>query len=283
MDHSLIDDKEKYTFDPFARHAFYHTVNQSLVRLAIDRFLAAQPEQRHVSAVELASGTGLVTDIILQECAWRGRSISMTCIEPSSEARALARERLHDRDVQIVDGDATHLAQCVQNVDLVFCCNAIHLLPRQPEVMAQVAASLAPGGFFACNTAFFDGATPPGAESYSFLLVRRAIGWLRQHHPGVRPSRKGQTSGVAWHTAAEYVALCETADLHICDQILEEAQMPIQAVQDIGSYWLFIEGALPGVPTALGAAALREAAVEAAEELQMTSVPRIWLQLIAQR
>lgn len=283
MDHSLIDDKENYTFDPFARHAFYHTVNQSLVRMAADRFIAAQPDQRRVCVVELASGTGLVTEIILQEMQRLGRSVSMTCIEPSSEARALARERLRDHDVQFVNGDATHLAQFVQNVDLIFCCNAIHVLPQQPEVVAQVAASLAPGGFFACNTAFFDGATPPGAESFSFLLVRRAIGWLRQHHPDVRPSRKGQPPGVAWHTAAEYVALCEGANLHIVDQTLEEAQMPIQAVQDIGNYWLFITGALPGVPTALGAEALQHAAVEAAEELHMDNVPRIWLQLIAQR
>jgi ubiquinone/menaquinone biosynthesis C-methylase UbiE len=283
MDHSLIDDKENYTFDPFARHAFYHAINQSLVRTAVERFVASQPDQRHLRVVELASGTGLVTEIILQEFAHQGRSVGMTCIEPSSEARTLARERLHEREVQFVDGDAAHLAQFVQNVDLVFCCNAIHLLPQQPEVVAQVAASLAPGRFFACNTAFFDGATPPGAESYSFLLVRRAIGWLRQHHPTVRPSRRGQTPSVAWHTAAEYVALCEGAGLHIVDQTLEEAQMSIQAVQDIGSYWLFIEGALPGVPTALGAEALQHAAVEAADELQMTSVPRIWLQLIAQR
>jgi hypothetical protein len=58
--------------------------------------------------------------------------------------------------------------------------------------------------------------------------------------------------------------------------------MPLRAWQDIGRYWLFIEGALPGVPIPIGADALEYAAAEAMTELNLTEVPRIWLQLVAQ-
>ena len=283
MSQSLIEDRENYSFDPFAQHPFYATINRSLVRLVAERLATSRPACEHVRVVELASGTGLVTHIILDEFQRRGWSVNMTCIEPSNEARSLASGRLHDYEVQFVDGDADQLAQFAQSVDVVFCCNAIHLLPHQQDLMAKIAAVLVPGGFFACNTAFFVGAMPPGGENFSFLLVRRAIGWLRQHHPTVRPSRRGQPAGVEWLSADEYVSLCEAGGLCVTDRTLEEAVMSLQAVQDICSYWLFIEGALPGVPIPLGAAALRQAALEAAEELHMTGVPRIWFQLVAQR
>jgi hypothetical protein len=54
-------------------------------------------------------------------------------------------------------------------------------------------------------------------------------------------------------------------------------------VQDIGRYRLFIAGALPGVPIPIGAEALVWAAGEAARELDVTEVARLWLQLMAQR
>ena len=55
----------------------------------------------------------------------------------------------------------------------------------------------------------------------------------------------------------------------------------VDAWRDLGQYWLFIEGALPGVPLALGAAALEAAVYEVGEELGLTEVPRNWLQLVA--
>lgn len=58
--------------------------------------------------------------------------------------------------------------------------------------------------------------------------------------------------------------------------------MPLRSFQDIGSYWLFIEGALPGTPLPLGAEALRMAAEYVFEELGLNVVPRNWLQLVAQ-
>ena len=58
--------------------------------------------------------------------------------------------------------------------------------------------------------------------------------------------------------------------------------MPLRAWQDIGRYWLFIEGALPGVPIPIGADALEHSAAEAMAELDITEVPRNWLHIVAQ-
>ena len=94
-----------YTFDPFARHQFYHDVNESLVRRAIDRLDAALPKGRAAHVVELASGTGAVTELILDEMERLGRPGSVTGIEPSTEAVEIARERLAGRQVEFIQGD----------------------------------------------------------------------------------------------------------------------------------------------------------------------------------
>jgi hypothetical protein len=59
--------------------------------------------------------------------------------------------------------------------------------------------------------------------------------------------------------------------------------MSLDCLRDLGHYWLFIEGALPGAPLALGAAALGAAVYQAGQELGMTEVPRLWLRIIARK
>ena len=272
-----------YTFDPFAQHQFYHNVNQSLVRTAIQRLDTETPAGERVYVVELASGTGAVTELILNELERVGRPATVTGVEPSYEAIDVARERLRGRGVTFEQGDIDHLAQIVSDAHAVFFCNAIHLIEDKDDVVAKIAAVLRPGGFFAANSSFFNGAYAPGSERFYHLWTRRALGWLRSHYPDIRPSRHGKTMAMRWLSADEYAGLMEEHGLRVVSRNMEEALMPLRSWQDIGRYWLFIEGALPGVPIPIGAQALEYAAAEAFEELGIADVPRIWLQLVARK
>lgn len=272
-----------YTFDPFARHQFYHDINQSLVRTAIERLDADRPHGQSVQVLELASGTGAVTELILDELARLGRPATVIGVEPSFEAIDVARKQLQGRDVRFEQGDVDHLAQVTTNADAVFFCNAIHLLPNKDEAVAKIAAVLGPRGFFACNSSFFDGAYAPGSERFYHLWVRRALGWLRQNHPEARTSRHVKTTARQFLSPEGYATLLEGHGLHIVEARHELAAMPLSSWRDIGRYWLFIEGALPGIDIPIGADALEAGAIQAFEELNLTEVPRIWLQLVAQR
>jgi ubiquinone/menaquinone biosynthesis C-methylase UbiE len=272
-----------YTFDPFARHQFYHDINQSLVRAAIGNLDADRPHGARVHVVELASGTGAVTELILDELERLGRPATVTGVEPSFEAIAVARDRLRGRDVSFEQGDSSRLATLVSNVDALFFCNAIHLIPDKQAVIGDITRVLGPRGYFACNSSFFEGAYAPGSERFYHLWTRRALGWLRQNHPDVRLSRNGKTTAMQWLSVQDYTALVEQNGLRMVDLELEEALMPLRSWQDIGRYWLFIDGALPGVPIPLGADALEHAAAEAFAELSITEVPRIWMQLVARK
>ena len=271
-----------YTFDPFARHKFYHDVNQSLVHRAIARLDEAHPKGKPVRVVELASGTGAVTELILDELERLGRPGTVIGVEPSPEAIEIASARLEARGARFVQGEADSLVQVAPNADAIFFCNAIHLVPDKRAVARQIASALAPDGFFACNSAFYQGTYAPGSERFYHLWTRRALGWLRKNHPGVRTARTEKAMAMQWLTPDEYAQALESSGLHVVDRAEETALMPLRAWQDIGRYWLFIEGALPGVPIPIGADALEHSAAEAMAELDITEVPRNWLHIVAQ-
>ncbi|HEX9037936.1 MAG TPA: methyltransferase [Ktedonobacterales bacterium] len=272
-----------YTFDPFARHQFYREINDSLVRMALRQIDARMPERQPVRVAELASGTGAVTESILDELERLGRPGDVLGVEPSPEAIEIAARRLRGRPVEFIRGEASDLARLTQGADAVFFCNAIHLIPNKAEVIGMLASALRPGGFLAINSSFYTGAYASGSEKFYHLWTRRALGWLREHHPEARPSRHEKTTARVWLSADEYADLMRDAGLRVVARAEELAHMPLASWQDIGSYWLFIEGALPGVPIPIGAQALSYAARQAFEELELSDVPRIWLQLVAQK
>jgi ubiquinone/menaquinone biosynthesis C-methylase UbiE len=274
---------DPYGFDPFAQHSFYAGINHSLVQRALAYLDASRPTGELVRIVDLASGTGAVTQLIMDELERLERPATVLGIEPANEALQIARERLQGRTVQFVHGDTEQLTHGVKDVDLAFMCNAIHLIPDKSDTVRKMASALTPGGYFACNTTFFVGAQTPEGERFAHRWIRQAVGWLRRRHPDLHPTHRSRVASLAWLSADEYVELLETQGLHVLDQTLELANLPVQAVQDIGRYRLFIAGALPGIPVPIGAEALAWAAGEAARELDVTAVPRVWLQLLAQR
>jgi hypothetical protein len=59
-------------------------------------------------------------------------------------------------------------------------------------------------------------------------------------------------------------------------------QMTAQSLADIGRFSLFIEGALPGVPLEEGSEALQKGLARTLDELQVSEVPRYWLEVVAE-
>jgi ubiquinone/menaquinone biosynthesis C-methylase UbiE len=272
-----------YTFDPFTRHQFYTEVNHSLVEHAIGLLDDGNPRGKQVRVVELASGTGAITEMVLDALERRGRAATVVGVEPSADHIDVAEQRLAGRPVHFIQGDAADLSRAIGEADAVLFLNAIHLVPDKDAAVARIAGVLRPGGFFAANSSFYTGAYPAGTERFYHLWVRRALGWMRQHHPDVRPSHHGKTPAMQWLSPDEYDAVFRRQGLEPAFQEVEQVQMPLRAWQDIGRYSLFIEGALPGVPIPIGADALEFAAAQAFDELGLTSVPRNWLQMVARK
>jgi ubiquinone/menaquinone biosynthesis C-methylase UbiE len=284
----LIETNETnlYTFEPFASHAFYTDVNRALVQQTLAH-LVKRPSDATFTIVDMACGTGAVTRLIAEEMAQQNL-LSRTHIigvDPSAEALRLAQKGMEEMGLGVkadfVQGEAEDLPKLVQNADAAFFCNAIHLVPDKLAAFRQMATILAHNGVFGCNSAFYEGTYVPGTERFYRLWTRRAVGWLRQEHPEVHLSREAKAMAMQWLTKDDYIN-----DLKQCGFADVETQnsnvlISLDGWKDLGQYWLFIEGALPGIPLALGAQALEISVYQAGHELNLTEVPRTWLQMVA--
>jgi ubiquinone/menaquinone biosynthesis C-methylase UbiE len=275
------EETNTFNFEPFAAHAFYTEVNRSLVRQALTP-LANRPADAALTIVDMACGTGAVTRLIAQEMARQGRPVHLVGIDPSADALRRAQKGIEDIKVQasFIQGEIADLPRLVHDVDVAFFCNAIHLLPDKLSAFRLMAAVLVPGGIFACNSTFFDGAYVQGTERFYRMWTRRAVGWLRKEHPEVRLSREEKAIAMQWLNPDEYTGLLKQSGFDHAETAQETVSFSLDAFRDVGKYWLFIEGALPGVPLALGAKALETSVYEVGQELGITEVPRNWLQIV---
>ncbi len=284
MSMTETEETNQFTFEPFAAHTFYTDVNRSFVRQALASF-AARPTNATLTIVDMACGTGAITRLIAEEMTCLGRPTHIIGVDPSAEALRRAQKGMEATAAGVkadfIQGETADLPGLIHNADAVFFCNAIHLVPDKLAAFRQIASVLASRGFFACNSAFFDGTYVPGTERFYRQWTRRAVGWLRKEHPEIRLSRDEKAMAMQWLTPEEYINLLKQSGFSEVETSQESAPISVEAWKDLGQYWLFIEGALPGVPLALGAAALEAAVYQTGEELGLTEVPRTWLQIVA--
>jgi ubiquinone/menaquinone biosynthesis C-methylase UbiE len=283
----LIETEEtnQFNFEPFAAHSFYTKVNRSLVRQALGVF-KDRPRDRPLTIVDMACGTGAITRLVAEELQEQGRAARIIGVDPSAEALRLAKQSMNTGpqiSSTFIQGEAADLPRLVQNADAAFFCNAIHLVGDKHAAFRLMASILAPDGIFACNSAFYTGAYVEGTERFYRLWTRRAIGWLRKEHPDVHVARDEKTMARQWINADDYVSQLQESGFPFVQVMQEEAIMTVESYHDIGQYWLFIEGALPGIPLTLGAEALGTTVYEVGKELNLVEIPRNWLQLIAHK
>jgi len=281
---SLMETEEtnKFSFEAFAAHPFYTEVNRALVRQALAH-LETRSAGTTLTIVDMACGTGAVTRLIAEEMARQGRQVHLIGVDPSAEALRRARRSMEEMgaSADFIQGDADDLPRIVSDADAAFFCNAIHLVPDKLSAFQQMASILAPGGIFACNSAFYEGTYVEGTERFYRLWTRRAVGWLRKEHPEVHLSREAKAMAMQWLTPDEYIESLKQAGFNRVETISQIAIISLDAWRDLGQYWLFIEGALPGAPLADAAAALEKSVYQAGSELSLTEVPRTWMQIVA--
>jgi len=260
------EETNKFTFEAFAAHPFYTEVNRTLVQQALAH-LSSRSAENPITIVDMACGTGAVTRLIAEEMAHQGRQIHLIGVDPSAEALRRAQKGMEGMCVkaEFIQGDADDLPSIVHNVDMAFFCNAIHLVPDKHSAFQHIASILVSGGIFACNSAFYEGTYVLGTERFYRLWTRRAVSWLRKEHPDVHLSREAKAVAMQWLTPEEYVASLKETGFNQVETTNQDVLISLDAWRDLGQYWLFIEGALPGVPLAQGASALENAVYQAGQ------------------
>jgi ubiquinone/menaquinone biosynthesis C-methylase UbiE len=281
---ALIETEEtnKFTFEAFASHPFYVEVNRSLVQQALAHF-ERRPAQIPLKIVDMACGTGAVTRLIAEELAKLGRQACLIGVDPSAEALRRAQKGMDEMGARatFIQGEADDLPEIIQNADAAFFCNAIHLVSDKLAAFRQIVSILAQNGIFACNSAFYEGTYIDGTDRFYQSWTRKAVRLLRKEHPEIRLSREEKAMAMQWVTPEGYKDLLRKAGFGHVETEYEDARISLDAWKDIGHYWLFIEGALPGVPLLYGADALESAVYQTGQELGLNEVPRRWMQMVA--
>ena len=89
-------------------------------------------------------------------------------------------------------------------------------------------------------------------------------------------------SAMEWLSAEQYSTALKEAGYRPTTVELLRIEMTRAALIDIGRFSLFIEGALPGVPLEEGSKALEVGLERTMDELKVESVPRHWLEVVAE-
>lgn len=265
-------EEDRFSFTPFTRHPFFSYVN----RWILERVIC--PGRQVI--VDLGCGPGAVTELILERVNGQQPPVRVIGVDPSSSAIAKARAAISSKLAEFVQGSAEWLSKLVKSADAVVFLNAIHLVQDKPTVLQEIRRVLKPGGALAFNSTFFAGAYVEGTSGFWRRWVVRSVQALREK--GIEVKHNGHAAAMEWMSAEQYAAACQAAGLKPTTIELLRVDMTRQALIDIGNFSLFIEGALPGAPLEEGARALETGLERTMEELKVESVPRNWLEVVAE-
>ncbi len=266
-----------YSFSTFSKNEFYGKLNARLVDMT-----DLGSGQR---IVDLACGTGGVTRLILERIR-DARDSAIIAMDHSALALKQAMEDLKDiRDnaVQFVQSQVEQVSEALkEKADTIIFCNAIHYVSDKDALVDEISRALKPGGKFAFNTSFFDGGQPPESLQFYRKWMFKAARDLRKEY-GLKPDRANKVESRIQLTADDYKDLVERHGFTILKQEIDTVNVPIGGWLDICTFEDFISGTFPGVPLPKASASLQRGIEQAFEELNLTYVPRNWLDVVAVR
>lgn len=265
-------DEEKFSFTPFTRHPFFSYVN----RWILERVIC--PGRQVI--VDLGCGPGAVTELILERVQGQVPPPRVIGVDPSPSALEKARAAISSKLAEFVQGSAEWLSKLVKSADAVVFLNAIHLMPDKPQVLKEIRRVLKPGGLLAFNSTFFNGAYVEGTSGFWRRWIVRSVQVLREQ--GIEVKHTSHAAAMEWYSVDQYSGALQDAGFRPTTVELLRIDMTRAALIDIGRFSLFIEGALPGAPLEEGSKALEVGLERTMNELKVESVPRHWLEVVAE-
>ncbi len=269
---------DEYSFDEFSTQPFYRKVNSRLVDMS------GVFNQHKI--IDLGCGTGGITKLILDRLTGTKETV-IYAVDHSATALRSAVEELGGRKeaaIRFVHAEVQNLTSSVnEQVDAVIYCNSIHYVNDKLALLKQIRERLKPGGMLAFNTSFFEGSHPPESHDFYRRWMMRSLRTLRRDH-GLLPDKNADKTGARRQlTAEEYEDLLKEAGFEIVRLENTRVQVPESGFHHISGFRDWIEGVMPGVPLGKGRDALQKSLKQVFKEMELETVPRIWLGVTAKK
>jgi|TARA_B100001750_G_scaffold61541_1_gene48907 ubiquinone/menaquinone biosynthesis C-methylase UbiE len=266
-----------FGFSKFSDNDFYSNVNKELID-SLDI-------KSDLKIVDLGCGSGGISKIIIQNLN-RINSVNSSIIAVDfseislKEARANLKS-VSDSMITFVQSRYEEFSSKIKDkVDLVVLCNAIHYLDDKELVIKDVMKILKPGGRFAFNSSFFNGAHPEHTLGFYRKWMFKAMRILSKEY-NTRPVKAEKIESRVQLNPDQYKEILENCGMKIMSTKLREVDVPIDGWLDISGFKDFIEGVMPGVSLDVASQSLQKAVRDTFKEMKLNFVQRNWMEIVA--
>jgi len=286
------------TYEPYAQEPEYIDANRGL--------LQSLPLAEIRRVLDLACGTGLLTDILLgikPDAVVNGVDISgeqIAIARRQFAERGLLAEDQHALDTALSEGrgaamfqegSADELDFAPGTFDLAMMGNAIHLMPDKDRFLTAVARVLHTGGYFTFNSVFFVGTFEEGTEPVYTEWLKQAFEYVQRKDAerraaGLEPIRRqrgkhGRAFDKGWMSGDEWQAKLETQGFEVVRNAKRTVPISQRGLELVGAYGGLSEVLMTGYPVDVASEALMAAVGPAFDKFGITELPRNWLEIAA--
>lgn len=266
-----------FAFTDFAQQRFYEKLNTRLIEM-----IEIGSGQR---IIDLACGTGAIIKLVVNKLKHARDSVVVGVDQSASALKEAMKELagVKNATLEFVQSKAEHVSQVIKgSADIVILCNAIHYVADKNRLVEEIVKILRPGGVFAFNTSFFEGGQPSESKGFYRRWMLKALKYLKRSY-GLFPAKAEKVEARKQLSPEEYEALLVQHGMKIKRKEIYTVQMPLNGWLNISKFKDFISGVMPGIPLEKASDSLKKGAVETYEELKISSVPRNWLYIVANR
>ena len=290
------------TYEPFSDRPEYKKVNHDFLSsiLSFD-----QLSEKPFRVLDLACGTGTLDDIlfdILPNARIIGVDISRESLDIGREkysrlgllessSSCLLDLNKNQGAIYFMEISADDISFASGTFDLVMMGNSIHMLPDKPRLLRLVANVLKSDGLFLFNTAFFNGTYPVGTEYIYTEWIKSSLEYIeevnqRLRHNGDNVIKRSRVKGnkafdKGWLSPLEWCEILDSVGFETFHVTTREMQWTQETFETVGSYSGFAEVMMSGYPIDIACESLEQGAKAAFEKSNVTSVPRLWLEVAA--
>lgn len=276
---------EELSYKEFSDHPDYVNYTRDLVTRSISKL------PNNFAMVDVATGTGLVPRLAIEEAAKQNKKGIIFGIDPNTTSLNIAKEEVTGSNgirVKFIEGYGQDLRRLLageileEGVDCVSILGALHEIPNDEDKEAVVngmADVLKPGGIFIFNSTF----TRIGVSPAPSLWGK----WILETAKILGEKRDKNADKLQMHPVEFYRQLIEKAGLKIApeDEETKAIPFPMSAWIALAKYSGFAQGAFQSITgrEKYSDQEKSSALIEAAENVGYKELSRNWTEMTARK